>query len=70
MTHLARQRGQYFPFGVYDTKACGLAYIGLHSDEADVWKVFLGWPDADDIEAAKDRGLRVLPLTCSYDLPK
>lgn len=57
------------PYGVYDTKQCGLAYIGLHEDEADVWKVWLGWPHPDDIEAAKRRGLRVLPVTVQYKPP-
>jgi hypothetical protein len=56
-----------FPFGVYDTKRCQLAHIGLYENEARTWEVFLGWPDNEEIEAAKARGLKVLPLTVKYD---
>jgi hypothetical protein len=56
-------------FGVYDTKFGGLAYIGLHDDEADVWQIFLGWPDDAEIQDAKARGLCVLPLTVKYEPP-
>ena len=59
-----------FPFGVYDTKQCGLVHIGLYTNEADCWQVFLGWPDAADIEEAKARGLTVLPLTVAYNPPR
>ena len=55
------------PFGVYDTKQCGLVYIGLHYNEMDCWRMFLGWPDEDEIKDAKHRGLKVLPLTISYE---
>lgn len=54
-------------FGVYDTERNGLAYIGLHDGEDDVWRIFLGWPDQAEIDAAKARGLKVLPLTVGYD---
>jgi len=56
------------PYGVYDKLECGLAYIGLHDSEEDVWRVFLGWPSAEEIEHAKRRGLEVLKLTVSYNL--
>lgn len=59
-----------FPFGVYDTKKCGLAHIGLYQSEGDCWRVFLGWPDQAEIDAAKSRGLKVLPLTLTYDPKK
>jgi hypothetical protein len=29
-------------------------------DEAAAWRVVLGWPDADDIAAAKARGFRAV----------
>jgi len=59
-----------FPFGVYDTANCAMIYIGLHQDENDVWRIFLGWPDAEEIEHAKTNGLRVLSLTVNYDPPR
>ena len=59
-----------FPFGVYDTKECAMAYIGLHVDETDAWRVFLGWPDQEEIDDAKALGLRVLPLTINYEPPR
>ncbi len=59
--------GLLFPFGVYDTKQFRMRFIGLHTDEADCWCVYLGWPDAEEIADAKARGLKVLPLTLTYD---
>ena len=56
-----------FPFGIYDTKQCGMAHIGLYKSEADCWQVFLGWPSPEEIEHATSKGLRALPLTISYD---
>ena len=56
-----------FPFGVYDTKQCCFVHIGLYANEADCWKVYLGWPDDAEIADAKERGLKVLPLTIQYD---
>lgn len=58
-----------FPFGIYDTNKCGLAYIGLHENEADCWRIFLGWPDDAEIASAKKSGLVCLPLTITYDPP-
>lgn len=58
-----------FPFGVYNTKQCGMAHIGLYENEADCWRVFLGWPDQEEIDYAKKNGFLVLPLTIAYDPP-
>jgi hypothetical protein len=53
------------------------AYVGARGilvdsfrDEAEVWKVALGWPDADDIEAAKDRGDRVVRVRIAIPEPE
>jgi hypothetical protein len=57
-----------WPYGVYDTKQQMLVHIGLYSDEARCWQIFLGWPDQEEIEwYKKEKGLRVIPLTVSYD---
>lgn len=60
---------ELFPYGVYDTKRCCLAYVGLHDNEASVWWTWLGWPDDEEIAEAKKNGLVVLPLTVSYKPP-
>ena len=57
------------PFGVYDTKRCGLVHIGLYENEARTWQVFLGWPHSDEVDEAKRSGLVVLPLIVSYSAP-
>ncbi len=57
-----------FPFGVYDSKQCRLAHIGLYENEAKCWEVYLGWPVQSEIDQAKRQGLKVLPLTITYDL--
>jgi hypothetical protein len=48
------------PFGVFVRGS--LVYIGLHVDEADVWKIFLGWPSDEEIATAKVAGHRVVRL--------
>lgn len=35
-----------------------LCYIGLHDSEVDCWRIFLGWPDDEEIADAKRRGLK------------
>jgi hypothetical protein len=59
-----------FPFGVYDIKRCCLLYIGLHEDEADVWRIWTGWGDGHEIAYEKEQGYRVIPITIQYDPPK
>lgn len=40
-----------------------LLYIDTSSDEANAWRVYLGWPDEEEIEAAKAKGLRFRQVT-------
>lgn len=47
----------------------GLAYVGLHNNEADCWRVALGWPDDAEIAAAKARGFCVYEATVSWQKP-
>jgi hypothetical protein len=49
------------PYAVYDHESI-LMYIGLHWDEEDCWRIFLGWPSDEEIKDAKERGLRVYPV--------
>ena len=44
----------------------GLAYVGLHRDEAECWSVYLGWPDAEEVEAAKAEGFYCAPATLTW----
>ena len=44
----------------------GLAYVGLHSSEADCWKVYLGWPDTSEVEHAKSRGFNCYEATLQW----
>ena len=34
----------------------GLAYVGLHEDEADAWRIFLGWPTRGEVRCAQAQG--------------
>lgn len=34
----------------------GIAYVGLHKDPMDAWKVYLGWPSDKDILDHTDAG--------------
>lgn len=44
----------------------GLAYVGLHKDEASCWMVALGWPDADEIAHRKAQGFAVYQATLTW----
>lgn len=49
------------PFALY--KKGELHYLGMHKDEADCWKVALGWPSPEEIEwEKKTNGLLCLPV--------
>lgn len=54
------------PWAIY--KKGELWYIGMHKDEADCWRVALGWPTVGEVKQAIDDGalclpVRVVPLT-------
>lgn len=38
-------------------------YVGMHTDEEDVWRIWLGWPSDLEIAEAKLRGLKAVPIT-------
>jgi hypothetical protein len=49
------------PFALY--KKGELHYIGMHKDEADCWKVALGWPSPEEIEWEKKTNVLIcLPV--------
>ena len=64
---MSKAMADCFPFGIYDTKQSMMLHIGLYPDAAECWKVYLGWPDDEEIEWHKKQGLVVLSLTVSYD---
>lgn len=47
----------------------GLAYIGLHENESDVWQIYLGWPHQSEVENAKNRGCYAAQATVSWRKP-
>lgn len=53
-----RLGGLSSPYGDCWVVVCpkGLYYTGLHRDEADVWRVALGWPSVDEINEHKALG--------------
>lgn len=59
-----------FPRAIYDTKKCMIVHLGLYADDADIWTVYLGWPTQSEIDDAKSRGLRAIPVTVQYDPPR
>lgn len=61
---------QLFPRAIYDTKKCMIVHLGLYVDDEDIWRVYLGWPTPSEITAAKERGLRAIPVTVQYDPPR
>jgi len=56
--------GTEHPFVLVGSK--GLAYVGLHKDEASCWMVALGWPDADEIAHRKAQGFAVYQATLTW----
>lgn len=45
----------------------GLAYVGIHKDEAACWQVAIGWPSQEEIDARKGQGFAVYPATLSWN---
>jgi hypothetical protein len=41
--------------GIYDSDG-RLVYVDVDSTEERAWQIWLGWPDAAEIEAAKAKG--------------
>lgn len=47
----------------------GLYYIGLNINEADAWKIALGWPDESEIAEKKRAGWYAAPATATWAKP-
>lgn len=50
-----------YGWGIYDGFGA-LQYVSLDPTEHDAWTVFLGWPDAAEIEDAKRRGFKCVKV--------
>jgi len=48
-------------FGIVDADH-KLVFIDLCKDENEVWQIYMGWPDASEIRAAKANGFRCVQL--------
>lgn len=48
----------------------GVAHVGIHKDEADCWRVALGWPTAEEIRHAQAKGFAVYPATLTWTVPR
>lgn len=59
-----------FPFAIYDAKRSVMVHLGLYKDEADCWRVFLGWPTRGEVRHAQSQGLVCLPCAVSYKPPE
>lgn len=59
-----------FPYCIYDTKRCQMIHLGLFKDEADCWRMYLGWPTKGEVRTAQERGFVCLPCTVSYKPPE
>lgn len=55
------------PYGIYDTRQCGLVHIGLYDGPDQCWRIFLGWPTVGEIDHARSEGLICISLQISYD---
>lgn len=48
----------------------GLVYCGLHTNEDDVWQVFFGYPDDEEIEDRKQEGYCVREVCVFWRNPQ
>jgi len=46
-----------------------VVYLGLHPNEEDCWRIFLGWPDDEEINQAKKRGYTCKRVSVVIDPP-
>ncbi len=42
------------PWAIFHNNA--MLYVGLHTDAADCWQIYLGWPSLDEIDDAMRQG--------------
>ena len=54
------------PYVLYDSKNHFVLDCMMADNEDEVWQVKLGWPHKDEIDAAKERGIKVIPATLMY----
>lgn len=47
----------------------GLAYVGLHENEYDCWRVYFGFPDDSEIEQLKASGFYCARATITWTRP-
>ena len=47
----------------------GVAYVGLHDDEAGAWSIALGWPSDQEIEDHKRAGWYAAQATMTWKKP-
>ena len=47
----------------------GVAYVGLHSDESDAWRVALGWPTVGEVKQKKAEGWYAAPAILTWKKP-
>ena len=48
----------------------GLVYVGLHKEEADAWRIFLGWPTVGEVREKIAQGWYCAKATITWQRPE
>ena len=48
----------------------GVAYIGLHENEADAWRTYLGWPTRGEVRRLQHLGWYCAPAELHWKMPQ
>lgn len=47
----------------------GLVYVGLHEDERDCWRIFLGWPTVGEVRERINAGWYCAKAEITWRMP-
>lgn len=48
----------------------GLAHVGLYENEAQAWRIYLGWPTVGEVRECIDKGWYCTEATLTWQRPK
>lgn len=48
----------------------GLVHLGMFENEADAWRIFLGWPTVGEVKEHKAKGWYCTEATVTWQQPK
>ena len=54
------------PFGIFDFSIMQVTEIVMAKNKHDAQQILFGWPDEEELDWQKKKGLRVIPIKVSW----